>query len=201
VKQLHRDDLFGWSVFDPARNVDFHGTCLVREGGCVLIDPLPMSEHDLAHVKSLGGVSHIAVTNSDHTRAAAELAEIFGAPIAGPSAEREGFPIEVARWLSEGDELVSGLVTLEMHGSKTPGELAFLLEGTTLITGDLIRGQRGGRLNLLPDAKLTDRPAVYGSVRRLLTFDHLEAVLVGDGWPVFRGGRAAIAEIIVSLTR
>lgn len=201
MKQLHRDDLFGWSVFDSARNMDFHGTCWVREGGSVLIDPLPLSEHDLAHVKSLGGVSHIAVTNSDHTRAAAELAELFSAPIAGPSAEREEFPIEVARWLSEGDELVSGLVTLEMHGSKTPGELAFLLEGTTLITGDLMRGQRGGRLNLLPDAKLTDRPAVYGSVRRLLSFDDLEAVIVGDGWPVFRGGRAAIAELIVSLTQ
>jgi glyoxylase-like metal-dependent hydrolase (beta-lactamase superfamily II) len=201
MKQLHRDDLFGWSVFDPSRNVDFHGTCWATASGCVLIDPLPLSDHDLEHVRSLGGVSQIAVTNTDHARAAGELAAAFNAPIAAPAAEQGLFAFEVSRWLSEGDLLVPGLTTLEMHGSKTPGELAFSLEGTTLVTGDLIRGQRGGRLNLLPDAKLTDRPAVYGSIRRLLAFEHLEAVIVGDGWPVFRGGRAALAELIVSLTR
>ncbi|MCB9730644.1 MAG: MBL fold metallo-hydrolase [Deltaproteobacteria bacterium] len=201
MKQLHRDDLFGWSVFDEARNVDFHGTCLVRDGGCVLIDPLPLSEHDLQHVRDLGGVSWVAVTNSDHTRGAADIAALFDAPIAGPRGEEGALPLPVTRWLGDGDTLVDGLVALEMRGSKTPGELAFLLDGTTLITGDLVRGQRGGRLNLLPDAKLTDRPAVYGSIRRLLELEHLEAVLVGDGWPVFRGGRAALAELIVSLTR
>jgi hypothetical protein len=30
-----------------------------------------------------------------------------------------------------------------MAGSKTPGELALILEKTTLITGDLVRGHMG----------------------------------------------------------
>ena len=38
MKSLHRPDLYQWSRFDEARNVDFHGTLWVRPGGNVLID-------------------------------------------------------------------------------------------------------------------------------------------------------------------
>ena len=30
MKALHRPDLFGWSQFDEARNLDFHGVALIR---------------------------------------------------------------------------------------------------------------------------------------------------------------------------
>ncbi|MEC7540591.1 MAG: MBL fold metallo-hydrolase, partial [SAR324 cluster bacterium] len=46
MKQLHRKDLFSWSVFNEERNIDFHGILWVRENGNVLIDPMPMSVHD-----------------------------------------------------------------------------------------------------------------------------------------------------------
>jgi len=66
MKQLHRKDLFGWSEFNQQRNLDFHSICWVRDQGNVLIDPLPLSEHDLTHLQSLGGASIIVITNSDH---------------------------------------------------------------------------------------------------------------------------------------
>lgn len=201
MKSLHRPDLFGWSAFDESRNVDFNSVAWIREEGNVLVDPMPMSPHDLAHLRSLGPVAWIVVTNSDHTRDAATLAGSLEAKIAGPAAEQDGLQIECDRWLSDGDELVPGLVTIELHGSKTPGELALLLEDTTLITGDLIRGQHGGKLNLLPDAKLGDRAAVLRSVRRLLDLEAIETVLVGDGWPVFAGGRARLAELMRSYAK
>jgi hypothetical protein len=88
-------------------------------------------------------------------------------------------------------------VALELHGSKTPGELAFLLEETTLVTGDLLRAHLGGRLHLLPDAKLKDPVRARASVRGLLaSWPRIDAVLVGDGWPVFRGGRAVLEELV-----
>jgi len=90
-------------------------------------------------------------------------------------------------------------VALELHGSKTPDELAFLVEDTTLLTGDLLRGQVGGRLNLLPDAKLKDAARARASVRGLLARTRIDAVLVGDGWPVFRGGHAALKELVAAL--
>jgi hypothetical protein len=88
------------------------------------------------------------------------------------------------------------LEVIELHGSKTPGELALLLDGDTLVTGDLLRGHRAGRLNLLPDAKLGDKERALDSLEALARRAGIEAVLVGDGWPVFRGGSGALLELL-----
>jgi len=196
MKRLHRPDLFAWSCFDESRNIDFCSVAWVRSGRNVLIDPLPMSEHDRAHLESLGGATLIVVTNSDHVRGAQSLAQRFRATLYGPRAERDSFPLPCTHWLGEGDEPTPGLRVLEMQGSKTPGELALVLEKTTLVTGDLIRGHVGGTLNLLPDAKLADRTRAVASVKRIVNeYPQIEAVLVGDGWPVFHDGAKALAAI------
>ncbi|MCP4809304.1 MAG: MBL fold metallo-hydrolase [Proteobacteria bacterium] len=192
MKQTHRSDVFTWSSFDEARNVDFNGYAWIRPAGNVLIDPMPMSAHDRAHLDALGRTTWIVVTNSDHTRAAAELARELGAKVAGPAAERGAF--EADAWLEEGDEVVPGLKVYTLDGSKTPGELALWLDGT-LFFGDLVRGHAAGKLNLLPPAKLTDERRARTSVRRLIT-DEVEAVLVGDGWPCFQNGAARLRDLV-----
>jgi hypothetical protein len=195
MKTLHRKDLLSWSVFNAARNIDFNSFLWVREGGNVLIDPLPLSDHDAAHLEELGGASVIVVTNSDHTRATAEIAVLTGATVCGPIAERDDFPIACDRWLEDSEEVVPGLIAIELRGSKTPGELFLLIENDTLITGDLVRSHVGGTLRLLPEAKLTDIDAVKDTVRRLLRFG-FDAVVVGDGWHVFRNGYDRMVELV-----
>lgn len=200
MKRLHRDDLYGWSLFDSDRNIDFHSVLWVREGGNVAVDTLPLSEHDRAHLQDLGGIATIVITNSDHTRDAEAIAAATGAALAGPAAERETFPIRCDRWLADGDVVVPGMVAVALDGSKTPGELALVLEQSTLITGDLIRAHAGGKLMLLPDAKLSDRDRAVASLERVAALPGLEAVLPGDGWPVFRGAAEILAEL-VAVTR
>lgn len=195
MKRLHRPDLFGWSAFDESRNLDFHSVLWVRDGGNVAIDPLALTPHDRAHLAALGGVSLVIVTNSDHVRAAAALAQEHGARLAGPAAERETFPFACDLWLADGDEPLPGLRAFALDGSKTPGELALVLEGTTLVTGDLVRAHEGGRLTTLPAAKLRDAAAAAASVRRLAALPGIDAVLVGDGWPIFRSAGAALREL------
>jgi glyoxylase-like metal-dependent hydrolase (beta-lactamase superfamily II) len=199
MKRLHRPDLFGWSEFNQDRNIDFHSVVWVRPAGNVVIDPLALSDHDEAHLRELGGVAWIVVTNSDHVRESSKLAERTGAQLAGPSQEADDFPLKCARWLTDGDEVVPGMTALELEGSKTPGELALLLEGTTLITGDLIRAHEGGALCLLPDKKLSDRRQAIASVHRLTLLPELGALLPGDGWPVFRDAKTLLKELLVSL--
>ena len=199
MKRLHRPDLFGWSVFDESRNIDFHGVLWVRDGGNVVIDPVAMCEHDRRHLESLGPVAAVIITNSDHVRDAPALARRTGARLYGPRSEREGFPVACDAWLDEGDEPVAGLRVLALHGSKTLGELA--LEETTLVTGDLVRAHEGGRLATLPPDKLADAAAAADSVRRLAGLARIEAVLPGDGWPVFRDGGALLAELADGLDR
>ena len=198
MKQLHRNDLFGWSVFDESRNVDFHGVAWVRGDGNVLVDPVPMSAHDEAHLRELGGAATIVITNSDHVRDAKALVEKLGARVLGPHGEQDRLPIRCDGWLGDGDAVVPGLIAHAVSGSKTPGELALVLEGSTLVTGDLVRAHEGGRLCLLPDAKLADPGAARSSVRRLAALPGIDAVLVGDGWPVFRHGAEALRELVAS---
>jgi glyoxylase-like metal-dependent hydrolase (beta-lactamase superfamily II) len=195
MKLLHRADLFGWSTFDTARNLDFHSVLWVHPAGNVVFDPLPQSDHDRAHLEALGQLGWIVITNSDHVRDAAALAQRTGAKLAGPCAERENFPIRCDRWLAEGDALVAGLEVLAFEGSKTPGELGLLIDRRTLVTGDLLRAHQAGRLTLLPDAKLTDKARALATLARLSSRE-IDAVLVGDGWPIFRDGSRALAELL-----
>jgi hypothetical protein len=195
MKATHRPDIFAFSAFDTARNLDFNGYLLVRDGGNVLVDPVPMSEHDRQHLAQLGGAAWIIVTNADHTRDTAALARALRASIAGPAAERNAFPIACERWLEAGDPSFPGIEILVLDGSKTPGELALIIDGDTLVTGDLVRAHRGGSLDRLPDAKLRDRDAAIASIRGLAERTTIEAVLVGDGWPVFRDGHVLLREL------
>jgi hypothetical protein len=197
MKRLHRKDLYGWSVFDEGRDIDFHSVLWVRPDGNVAIDPLPLSEHDQAHLESLGSVSTIVITNSDHERASRLMADATGARILGPVGERQRLACDA--WLEDGDEVVPGLTVITLEGSKTPGELALLLEQTTLITGDLIRAHEAGRLCLLPEQKLSDKQQALTSLRRLADLPLIDAVLTGDGWPVFRGGAQALSDLVTEL--
>ncbi len=199
MKPLHQADLFGWSVFNEEKNMDFNGVFWHRPGGNVVVDPVEVSSHDAEHMAALGGVAWIVITNGDHLRAVETLRESTGAQVAGPAGEQESLALTCDTWLAEGDSLVDGLVALELHGSKTPGELALLLNGHTLITGDLVRAPRGGSLVMLPDAKLQDRDKAIASVVRLAEIPGIEAVLVGDGWPVFCDGQARLAELAARL--
>jgi len=209
MKRLHRKDLWCWSVFDEDRNLDFHSFLWVREQGNVVIDPLPLTPHDREHLQSLGGVATILVTNSDHVRATNALAS-EGVRVLGPLGEAGG-PVFCERgadgdcacdgFLKEGDEPIPGLQVHAMEGSKTRGELAMVLDGTTLICGDLVRAHEGGRLCILPDAKLSDKEAAVASVARLAAIDTIEAVLTSDGWPVFRDGHAILQELMRDLGR
>ncbi|NET01071.1 MAG: MBL fold metallo-hydrolase [Sphaerospermopsis sp. SIO1G2] len=195
MKFLHRPDLYAWSCFNLARNIDFNGVAWIHSEGNILIDPVALSNHDWNHLESLGGVNWIVLTNSDHLRAAKEIASQTYAKIAGPIGEKDNFPIFCDRWLADGDEVVPGLKVMEMQGSKTPGELALLLEETTLITGDLLRSPIAGTLSILPQAKLRNPQKAIASVHRLTKLPKVESILVGDGWSVFRDGRKRLKEL------
>lgn len=199
MKLLHKDNLFCWSEFDQDRNIDFHSYLWVRKAGNVVFDPLPLSSHDEAHLKSLGSVAYIIISNSDHIRAAEKLAAITGAQIWGPAGEVNSFPIACAKWLNEEDGGLEGLDVYSLSGSKTNGELAFVIEGETLITGDLVRAHSGGKLCMLPDIKLLDKEKAKDSVKRLASIPGIKAVLPGDGWPVFSDGNQALSALVKSL--
>lgn len=199
MKRLHRDDLFCWSEFNETHNIDFHSFLWVRKEGNILVDPLPLSPHDKGHLFELGSFKSIVLTNSDHIRDTKRIGETNHAQIYVPAEECKAFPSSFTGCLKEGDELVPGLHVLEMEGSKTPGELALLLDEKTLIMGDLIRCHAGGGLALLDDSKLSDKSKAIASVERLAALPVLEAIILGDGWPVFHNAKDRLADLLNDL--
>ena len=195
VKQLHRSDLFSWSVFNEERNIDFNGTLWLRPSGNILIDPLPFTEHDINHLKSLGGAAHVIITNSDHVRDAAEIVLLTGAKCWGPVAEKHDFPITCDGWLSEEEQPIKGIEVFCLNGSKTPGELALLIDDKTLVTGDLIRAHEGGYLRMLPEEKLQNHALALESIKRMASITRIQAVIPGDGWPIFNNGHEALVTL------
>ena len=94
-----------------------------------------------------------------------------------------------------GDKPINGLEVFRLNGSKTSGELALLIDKTTLITGDLIRAHEGGRLCMLPNAKLKNRELAIESIKRMASIKDIQAVIPGDGWPVFSQGHKALLDL------
>jgi len=200
MKKLHRPDLYGWSAFAERPNIDFNSLLWVRPDGNVIVDPLALTPHDRAHLDALGGARWIVLTNSDHVRGAEALAKELGAKVAGPAAEQGDFPIACDRWLRDGDELAPGLRVLELQGSKTPGELALILDERTLVTGDLIRSHRANALMLLmPEQGLSSLEQAKTSVQRLAAMGPFDAILLGDGFSIYRHGHELLAELARSL--
>jgi hypothetical protein len=197
MKRLHRPDLFTWSVYDADQQVDFNGVLWRREGGNVLLDPVPLAAPDERHLAELGGAAWILLTNSSHVRAAKELAARTGARLLGPAGERETFPVSCERWLRDGDEPFPGLVVRELRGSKTDGELALVLDRTTAIFGDLVRAHQAGALMLLRREKLRDPAAALDSVRGFRArHPEVRHVLVGDGWCAFGNGGELLDDLL-----
>jgi hypothetical protein len=186
VKRLHRQDLFCWSAYQSHLRIDFHGTLWQSPEGCVLIDPMPVTGDDEKHLAELGGARVVILTNSMHVRGAVDL----GVDMWGPAAEQDSFPVACKRWLRDGDSPIPGMMVRELAGSKTAGELALVLDETTVIFGDLVRAHRANTLMLLrPEQKLRDEKAARESLRRLRDLHpRIEHVLVGDGWRAFGNG-------------
>jgi uncharacterized cupin superfamily protein/glyoxylase-like metal-dependent hydrolase (beta-lactamase superfamily II) len=197
MKQTILERLHMWSAFQPDRGIDFNAFFWIRrDGGNVLIDPLPLEIAEIDFIRRKGGVRWILVTNSDHWRATGALREAFRAEVYAPAPERERLEREHRRpdqWYDAGGGLPAVLrdemQVLPIRGGKSPCEMAFYLKSLrALVFGDIVRSQVAGRLTLLQDDKLSDKASVLDSLRRAIPLP-FDAILVGDGDCVFHDAR------------
>ena len=48
---------------------------------------------------------------------------------------------------------------------------------------------------MLPEEKLQDKKLAVNSIKRIAAIESIEAVIPGDGWPVFNNGHDALIEL------
>ena len=184
-----------WTWFSARHGYDFNGTLVLHEGGNLCIDPVEPGEGVLDRLAA-EGVARILITNRNHVRAASAVRERTGAPVAihpadAGYARAQGAAIDAEL---EVGEQVAGFRVVGVPG-KSPGEVALHdAVRRMLIVGDAAIGHPPGRLSLLPERVMDDPPALRASLRRLLELD-FDALVVGDGVSIPKGGRERLREL------
>ena len=135
------------------------------------------------------------LSNSNHLLDTPALKARTGATVHAPLQEQHSFPVAADHWLTHDDIPFPGLRVLELRGSKTPGELAFLLDETTLFCGTLLRAPTPGSLSILAPDELSSAVHAKESAQMLAALPFLEAIFVAHGWPVFRDGAQRLNEL------
>ena len=196
MKRLIFEDLYSWSVFSEARQIDFNGHLWVRNDGNIAIDPVAMCDADRDQFEQLGGAKWIVITNRDHEREVTAFQEWTGAKVIVHEADADLLEIKPSRTISDGETIVPGLQAIHLPFGKSPGEIAlYFSEKNALLFGDIVAGEPMGRLTLLADEKLEDAPKAAMQLRKVLALQ-FNAVLVGDGHSLFRDGRQELVECL-----
>ena len=188
------DGVYVWSAFDPAKRFNFNGHLLKTGEGVVLVDPVPMSPDDLAYVETAGlRPDELVITNRNHLRDRGAVVARWGTPTALHAAEIDEAGLQPERALRGGD-VVRGLRVVELPG-KSPGEIGlYWPERRLLLLGDALIAPYGA-LKTVPLDKQDDPARLRSSLRTLLALD-FDVLLVGDGDPILRGAKDAVAAFL-----
>ncbi len=187
-----------WQWFSEPHGYDFNGTLVLHEAGNLCIDPVDPTEAVLDRL-SLEVVARILLTNRNHTRAANRVRERTGGAVsihpadAGYARDQE---TSIDLEFEIGQQV--GPFTIVGVPGKSPGEVALHDPARRLlIVGDALIGNPPGQLSLLRERVMDDPERLRESVRRLLELD-FDALLVGDGAPICKGGRECLRELVAS---
>lgn len=188
------EGIYTWSRFDRERRCNFNGFLLRADGGCVVVDPVPMEPDDKAYFEALGvSPEAVVVTNRNHLRDSAS----WPAPLALCEAEAGEVDVKPRRLLRPGDTVGPGLEVIGLPG-KSPGEIGlFWKSRRVLLLGDALIGP-GGRLKTVPDPKIDDKARLIRSLKTLPALD-FDILLLADGDPVMAGAKKAVEEFVASL--
>jgi glyoxylase-like metal-dependent hydrolase (beta-lactamase superfamily II) len=192
--------IFTWSHASTEKKIDFNGWYVFDRTGAAIVDPAPCTEEDLAEIEGMAAPRAILLTNKDHVRRAEEFASRFRVPILIHQADAPLVSMRIGGVYKHGEELPGGMQAIRVADAKSPGECAFLVRrANALIVGDAVIGKPAGQISMLPREKFANPTKALDGVRDLLQHP-FDALLMGDGAPIIRGGRKALEQFLASAT-
>ena len=187
-----------WPWFSERFMYDFNGYFVRHASGNLAVDPVELPD-DVLEALAREGVQRILLTNRNHFRDAARLAQTTRAQVlvhAADAAFVRQKGVAVDGELTAGARV--GPFTVVGAPGKSPGEVALHWpERRLLLVGDACVGPQPGVLGLLPDAVIDDKGQLQESLRALATLD-VDTLLLADGHPILSGGRAALERLVAS---
>jgi len=190
-------DVFTWPWFSERHGYDFNGYLFRHSSGNVAVDPVEMTPDVLGELAKIG-VATILITSHTHTPARRRLREVTGARVSI-------HPADAAYAIAQGTSIDGelhigervGPFTILSVAGKSPGEVALHWpERQTLVIGDACVGKPPGECALLPESVMDDAALLRQSLARVARTTDFDVLLVGDGAPILRGGRAALERLV-----
>ena len=185
-----------WSWFSEPHGYDFNGHLIRDPAGNICIDPVPPTEDELDAIDN-EGVTHILLTNRNHSRAANLVRARTGAQTLMHAADADHARSQdtVLDGEVQVGEFIGPLEIIDASG-KSPGEVAlYWRKRRILIVGDAVIGNPAGGCGLLPERVMDDPALLRRNVRTLLTLD-FDTLLVGDGQSILGDAQARLADLV-----
>ena len=192
-------NIWEWSWFSEEKQLNFNGHLLTVGEHRILVDPPPMTAHDMAFARQGGPVDYIIITNRDHEREADLLRKEFQCSVMVPALDAADMRLTPDKICKDGELLPGGIWVVQLAHQKSPGESALFLETGKgiLIVGDAIIGHPEGTLRLLPPEKYEDIDQAREALRRLLKYK-FDSLIVGDGTSIVMGAKPILEQTLTN---
>ena len=189
--QLIRPGVAFWQAYDPSVKTDLSCCAVTASEGIVFVDPVGLASDALDELLGEAPPLGIVLTNGNHARSAASLAERLGVDIWAHTGAKGEVP--ATRWFADGDLLFGSLRAVGLEGF-VPGEAA-LAGDDFLIFGDALIHAPPFGFAILPEKYCTDQKAGRASLRKLLQFP-VEVLIFAHGLPIVSRARERLAALI-----
>ncbi len=197
--------IFTWGASYADKPWDLNGYAIRLDTGTVLVDPPAPEDADWPKFDALKPITHIVLTNRDHTRDAEIFRTRYGASVVAGEHEAASLaPLKVDQTVSDGERIAGVLRAIHLPG-KSPGEIGLHLDpahhalsrelGGIVLLGDAIIGHPPGALGLIPEHKLDNPAQLRASLRKLLDLE-FGVLLLCDGLSVPGGAKAKVAAFL-----
>lgn len=174
---------FYWQCYDPSVKADLCSSALLTDQGLVIIDPVPLDDEGVEHLRSIAPPLAVVLTNGNHARGADHFRQTFSIPVyAHPDAIPE-LGLSDVQPLPEASELgLTRLVPLPGFG---PGETALHLNGSpsTLVVGDALIHMGSYGFTFLPAKYCQNLKQGKHSLKALMEID-FDVLCFAHGTPL-----------------
>ena len=185
-----------WQAYDPAVKSDLFSSALLTQTGLFLIDPIRLAASAFAELTAGRRAAAVLVTNSNHLRHSAILAQQEQTPIfAAEAVTRQVREVEM-RALRDREKIMPALRAIAIEGA-AEGEMAFHFadEGGTLVVGDALINLEPDGFSLLPAKYCANQKQMRRSLRNLLDFA-FERLLFAHGQPLVSAARTRLETLL-----
>jgi len=185
-----------WMEYSDVVRCELSSTVLVRDGGLVFIDPIPLAPEQLEALCLVATPRAIILTNANHQRHSRPLAAQLGIPIHAPLLANDELDADI--WFAaEGPPLPGDLTPVPLPGFP-PGETAlFDANQNLLIVGDALINIPERRFEMLPDKYCAD-PIVARRSLGILGTLKFETFLFAHGLPL-QGSHTELVQLLASI--